>query len=250
MSSSLLYHSRYHKTKRKWRFYLYKSLDSCLSRLQSLKQCKSSNSFYFFTKYTEEKNVWADSSWEPCGTTQTQGTKKDGMVIMSLNLALGPECGDSCIGVYDRNIKKQTKTWLIYVVWLPMKKCLQKVKEHTSESVSLHASAIGFNTTSVTVWPQSKIQWRNDPSSFLVSLYKTTACRQLYVVLMALIAVTRFELWSSAVVGSKRKSNRRQEASAIGGFLEERSELKENKSLRGGALPFHSEQTCINKWRS
>lgn len=70
------------------------------------------------------------------------------MVITSLNLTLGPESGDSSIGVYDRYIKKQTETYnLSLSVWLLIKKCLQNVREHTSESVFLHASPIGFSTT-------------------------------------------------------------------------------------------------------
>lgn len=60
--------------------------------------------------------------------------REEGRVITSLNLAWVQECGVSCIKLYGRCTKKNTKIQHISVVWLLMKKCHQKMKEDTSES--------------------------------------------------------------------------------------------------------------------
>lgn len=55
-------------------------------------------------------------------------------VITPPNLTLGPDCGESCIVVNGRCIEKHSLTQQIYFAWLLMQKCLQKMKDHTSES--------------------------------------------------------------------------------------------------------------------
>ena len=53
---------------------------------------------------------------------------------MSLNLALGPDSGDSHIDVDVRRLENHSETRHIYIVQLLMKQCLQKMKEHAAES--------------------------------------------------------------------------------------------------------------------
>ena len=44
-----------------------------------------------------------------------------------------PDCGVSCIEVYGRFTENHIKAQYIYVMWLLMKKCLQRMKEQTSQ---------------------------------------------------------------------------------------------------------------------
>lgn len=65
---------------------------------------------------------------------------------------LVPDCGDSCNG---RCMEEHTKTQHIYVVQLLMKKCLKKMKEHTSESRL-------SNDSFPTLWTGLIISWPNE----------------------------------------------------------------------------------------
>lgn len=44
--------------------------------------------------------------------------KKEGRVVMSLNLALGPDCGVGCSEVRETRVEKLTKTQHLYIRWL------------------------------------------------------------------------------------------------------------------------------------
>ena len=67
-----------------------------------------------------EKNSWGRKRWI---NYRTKELNKEGEAITSPDLTLGPDCGDSCIEVIGKNMEKH-ETYL--VVWLLMKKCLQK----------------------------------------------------------------------------------------------------------------------------
>ena len=60
-----------------------------------------------------------------------------GKMIQAISLALGPEGGAGCIEVSGRSMQKHTlkpNLSTCMSLWLLMKKCLQKMKEYTSES--------------------------------------------------------------------------------------------------------------------
>ena len=87
--------------------------------------------------------------------------KDEGQIMISLILALGPDCGVSYIGIYGRCIEKHNKTQQVHIVWLLRKKCLQKMKESTSGSRL---------TTDFSTWVIDglKILWSNEagPTDF------------------------------------------------------------------------------------